>query len=79
MSNFEKPIDILPKTKENYLQISWGSHLKFKDSLLFLKDPKGSSLCELVKDLDSDDLHILRSVFPNNYALLKRKGVFPYD
>ena len=56
-----------------------GPHLEFKDSILFLKDPKGSSLSTLVEDLADDDLNILKTAFPNDYTLLKRKGVFPYD
>lgn len=78
----EGQIDILPVNKEKY--ISFTKHIKdnlvqfrFVDSYRFL----ASGLDKLAKDLP--EYPILRSEFSNlseeQYSLLSRKGVFPYD
>ncbi|XP_078051614.1 uncharacterized protein LOC144477749, partial [Augochlora pura] len=92
---FEGKIDVLPITKEKYISFtkhtnrqrnngpknSQRKHIKFRfiDSFKFLN----SSLDKLSSYLDQSDLHIMRSQFDNlsndDFHLLTRKGVFPYD
>ncbi|XP_024868109.1 uncharacterized protein LOC112452227, partial [Temnothorax curvispinosus] len=89
---FEGKIDVLPITKEKY--ISFTKHVKdttkrsdsqnniklrFIDSYKFLS----ASLAKLSSFLDNDKLKIIRSKFStlsdNDFELLTRKGVFPYE
>lgn len=51
--------------------------LRFLDSYRFMS----SSLDSLTQNLSEGDFHILRSVFSNEneFNLLRRKGVFPYE
>lgn len=76
---------IIPKTKEKYIsfskfiQIADNEYVqvRFLDSFNFL----GASLDKLAKTMHNDDFITLRSHFPNNdqFNLLTRKGVYPYD
>ena len=75
MGNFEEKIDIIPQNVENYLQIKWGKHLVFKDSIQFLN----SSLAKLSDSLNKNEFIHLKHHFGNDYYLLHRKGVFPYE
>lgn len=78
-------IKIIPKTKENYISFSKYLplsneeyvQLRFTDSFKFL----GTSLENLAKTMSKDDFVNLRSWFPNDdeFNLLTRKGVYPYD
>ncbi|XP_043263922.1 uncharacterized protein LOC122404280 [Colletes gigas] len=88
---FEGHIDVLPITKEKY--ISFTKHvedtdesdsqnyikLRFIDSYKFLN----TSLDKLASFLNTDQLKILRSQFgtlsTEDFNLLTRKGVFPYE
>ncbi|XP_071640852.1 uncharacterized protein [Temnothorax longispinosus] len=89
---FEGSIDVLPITKEKY--ISFTKHVKdtaeisdlrsdiqlrFIDSYKFLS----ASLAKLASFLDNDKLKIIRSKFSalsdDDFKLLTRKGVFPYE
>ncbi|XP_071650755.1 uncharacterized protein [Temnothorax longispinosus] len=89
---FEGKIDVLPITKEKY--ISFTKHVKdtterfdsrndiklrFIDSYKFLS----ASLAKLSSFLDNNKLKIIRSKFStlsdNDFELLTRKGVFPYE
>ncbi|XP_071579896.1 uncharacterized protein, partial [Temnothorax nylanderi] len=89
---FEGSIDVLPITKEKY--ISFTKHVKdtaersdsrsdiklrFIDSYKFLS----ASLAKLASFLDKDKLKIIRSKFSalsdDDFKLLTRKGVFPYE
>ncbi|XP_076384328.1 uncharacterized protein LOC117225171 [Megalopta genalis] len=91
---FEGKIDALPLTKEKYISFtkhtkrnndvikkSWKKCIKFRfiDSFKFLN----SSLDKLSSYLDKSDLRIVRSQFNrlsnDDFHLLTRKGVFPYD
>ena len=45
MGKFEEKIDVIPQNIENYLQIKWGKHIIFKDSIQFLN----SSLMKLAE------------------------------
>ncbi len=71
-----KKIDVIPNNMERYVSFSIG-RLKFLDSLQFLP----CSLAELVASMSEDDLHHLRRAFPDveQWKLLSRKGVYPYD
>ncbi|XP_076384444.1 uncharacterized protein LOC143263060 [Megalopta genalis] len=87
-------IDALPLTKEKYISFtkhskrnkdtikkSWKKCIKFRfiDSFKFLN----SSLDKLSSYLDKSDLHIVRRQFNrlsnDDFHLLTRKGVFPYN
>ncbi|EZA55644.1 hypothetical protein X777_04316 [Ooceraea biroi] len=89
-NNFKGTIDLLPITKEKYISftknvneadVPFRNHVKlrFIDSLRYLS----SSLDKLASFLSKDKLKILRSEFSNlsieNFDLLTRKGVFPYE
>ena len=92
-SAFEGQIDQLPVTKERYISFTkhvkgidaenngWKRGLKFRfiDSLKFL----AASLEKLASDLGKERLVILRREFQSlsddQFNLLTRKGVFPYD
>ncbi|KYM96845.1 hypothetical protein ALC62_12487 [Cyphomyrmex costatus] len=87
---YEGQVDLLPITKEKY--ISFAKHvddtiddkkncvqLRFIDSFRFL----ASSLDKLSSFLNKDKLRVLRREFSHlseeNFNLLTRKGVFPYE
>ncbi|KYN12354.1 hypothetical protein ALC57_15467 [Trachymyrmex cornetzi] len=91
-NSFVGRVDLLPTTKEKY--ISFTKHVKatanskrgtdclklrFMDSFKFLN----TSLEKLVSYLDKSKLKIIRSEFSNldaeDFDLLTRKGVFPYE
>ncbi|XP_043267868.1 uncharacterized protein [Venturia canescens] len=87
---FEGKIDLLPLTKEKYISFSKtvksSSHdyrkeirLRFIDSFKFMS----SSLDKLASLLLIDQLKVLKSQFSNishdDFTLLTRKGVFPYE
>ncbi|XP_073831735.1 uncharacterized protein [Musca autumnalis] len=59
------------KKRQNRLE------LRFLDSFRFMP----TSLDKLAKNLPKDDFHAVKSYFPNeeDFTLLTRKGVFPYD
>ncbi|XP_074042580.1 uncharacterized protein [Leptinotarsa decemlineata] len=77
-------VSILPSNKEKYISFTQKdaeTKIKFRfiDSFRFM----GTSLDELVSTLDQNDLEILKKEFSHldeeKFALLTRKGVFPYD
>ncbi|XP_067210017.1 uncharacterized protein [Linepithema humile] len=88
---FEGNIDLLPLTKERYISFTKNVKdtedknskicvkLRFIDSFRFL----GTSLEKLASYLTIDELKISRSEFSylsaENFNLLTRKGVFPYE
>ncbi|KYN04505.1 hypothetical protein ALC62_04627 [Cyphomyrmex costatus] len=90
-TKFQGHVHLLPLTKEKY--ISFTKHVKDtsdKDSrncvkLRFIDSYKllSSSLDKLASYLDKDKLKIVRSEFSNmsdeDFNLLTRKGVFPYE
>jgi hypothetical protein len=67
-------IDIIPNNFERYISFTVG-RLKFLDSMQFLS----CSLAGLAKNMKDEDFANLRCAFPQNYELLSRKGVYPYD
>ena len=75
MGKYSKNIEVIPQNIENYMQIKWGNHLHFKDSVQFLS----SSLDKLSDSLSSDDFIHMKNHFGDNHQLLCKKGVFPYE
>ena len=76
--SFSKKIvvgEFFSKKTQEYIQVK--RELRFVDSLKFMS----SSLDKLVKNLDPDELNILKRFFPceKERKLLERKGVFPYE
>jgi hypothetical protein len=76
-------IGVIANTDEKYMtmtipvileQEKYPWKFKFIDSLQFL----GTSLDKLVKNLEGKLPH-LKSVYPEHYELLSRKGVYPYE
>ena len=88
---FEGHVDVLPITKEKYISFTKNVEdmdesasrnyikLRFIDSYKFLN----TSLDKLASFLNTDKLKILRSEFETlsteDFNLLPRKGVFPYE
>ena len=60
--NDKVSFDILPKTNQEYLSVTYGS-FRFIDSYRFLSD----SLDKIVKNLNEDDFRILKKVFPGKW------------
>ena len=91
----EGDINCIPKTEEKYISFTkkfivdsffnkklWkyvdvNRESRFVDSYKFM----GKTLDKLVKNLDPDELNILKRFFPceEDRKLLSRKGFFPYD
>ena len=74
-----KKLTVIPNHSEKYLSFSVGN-LRFIDSLQFLNE----SLEKLVTNLSKEDaskFEVLASHFPDEdqFQLLLRKGVYPYD
>ncbi|XP_036150881.1 uncharacterized protein LOC118648637 [Monomorium pharaonis] len=90
-NEYEGRVDLLPLNKETYISFTknvsstrekkWHNcvKLRFVDSYKFLNENLG----KLVSYLDRDDLRITRSMFSDlddeDFELLTRKGVFPYE
>ena len=73
-------VGVIPTNTETYISFSaWFGHIRltFLDSFRFLPE----SLAALVSNLDTNQLTITKSHFPaqNEFDLLTRKGVYPYD
>lgn len=84
-------IDVVPQTKETYISFTKkifmqnddeaGKNsyiqLRFLDSYRFL----ASSIDELAKNLSDDECKTIRKAFPRDdeFNLLRKKGVFPYE
>ena len=65
---------IIPETNEEYIAVKYGC-IRFIDSYRFLSE----SLDKLVKNLDEDDLKILKKEFPDKWQYLNKKLAFPYE
>ena len=69
------PFSCLPRNSNKFISLQIGSFI-FKDSYLFLN----KSLDYLTKTIDDNDRISLKQEFgEENYQLLTRKGVYPYD
>ena len=72
--NDKVKFDILPKTNEEYLSVTYGCS-RFIDSYRFLS----MSLDGLVKNLDQDDFKFLKKNFPDKWQCLNKKLAYPYE
>ena len=68
------PFSCLPRNSNKFISVQIGSII-FKDSYLFLD--KG--LDYLTKTIDDIDRILLKQEFGENYQLLTKKGIYPYD
>jgi len=79
----EREIKVIGQTMEKYMQIQWGKHMVFRDSLQFLSASLDSLAQSLAKS-DRTDFERLHAVIADKYPgapveMLERKGVFCYD
>ena len=80
LSKLNGDLTCIPSTEEKYISFSKKIkvdeyQLRFIDSYKFLQ----TSLANLVRNLQPDDFHNTKAVYPQNTDLLTRKGVYPYD
>ena len=77
--NKDRKLSIIPNHSEKYLSFSVGN-LRFIDSLQFLNEPLEALVANLTKE-NAAKFESLASHFPNReeFKLLIRKGVYPYD
>ena len=68
------PFICLPRNSNKFISLQIGSFI-FKDSYLFLN----KSLDYLTGTIDDDDRISLKQEFGENYKLLTKKGIYPYD
>ena len=68
------PFSCLPRKSNKFISLQIGSFI-FKDSYLFLD----KSLDYLTGTIDSIDRISLKQEFGENYQLLTKKGIYPYD
>ena len=68
------PFSCLPRNSNKFISLQIGSFI-FKDSYLFLC----KSLDYLTKTIDDNDRISLKQEFGENYQLLTKKGIYPYD
>ena len=75
-------IEVIGQGMEKYLQLAWGDHLVFKDSLQFMAKSL-ADLAEFLKKAGREKFKEMKSGFstlsPEQYELILRKGVYPYD
>ena len=68
-------VRVIPQNTEKYLSLAVG-RLKFNDSFQFTPQSKDSR----VKTLEDDEFKYSRESFPaQQFNLIKRKAVYPYD
>ena len=70
-------IGVIASNFEKYMGFRLGNHLTFIDSFSFMSQ----SLDRLSSNLTDDAFSYTRGAFPNDeqFRLIKRKGVYPYD
>ena len=68
------PFSCLPRNSNKFISLQIGSFI-FKDSYLFLN----KSLDYLTGTIDDNDRISLKQEFGENYKLLTKKGIYPYD
>ena len=70
------PMPIVPSNIERFLSFSIG-RLQFIDSFQFASE----SLDKLAKNMRDEDLLLTQKAFPDpdQFQLMRQKGVFPYD
>ena len=93
LSGLPGDLSCIPSTEEKYISfskkikvdeyisrrtgetVSVNFEIRFIDSYKFLQ----TSLANLVRNLQPDDFHNTKAIYPQNIELLTRKGVYPYD
>ena len=68
------PFSCLPRNSNKFISLQIGSFI-FKDSYLFLN----KSLGYLTETINDNDRISLKQEFGQNYKLLTKKGIYPYD
>ena len=68
------PFSCLPRNSNKFISLQIGSFI-FKDSYLFLN----KSLDYLTKTIDEDRISLKQEFGEENYQLLTKKGIYPYD
>ena len=68
------PFSCLPRNSNKFISLQIGTFI-FKDSYLFLN----KNLDYLTKTIDDNDRISLKQEFGENYKLLTKKGIYPYD
>ena len=70
-------VGVIASNFEKYIGFNIGKHLTFIDSFSFMSQ----SLDRLSSNLSDDAFSYTREAFPNDeqFTLIKRKGVYPYD
>ena len=72
----EMNINCIPNNMEKYMAFMLGNHLVFLDSFQFMS----SSLDNLIKNLPDEAFKYTKQGFKNEqFNLMKRKGIYPYD
>ena len=73
-------VQIIGQGMEKYLVLQWGNHIEFKDSYQFLNSSLAAQTQNLLAS-GKDNFSLLRTIYPNEeqFGLLLRKGVYPYD
>ena len=69
-------INVIPTNMEKFLSFSIG-RMQFLDSIQFAPE----SLEKLAKTLSDDDMRLTKEAFPDpeQFQLMRKKGVYPYD
>ena len=67
-------LNVIPKTNEEYFSVTYGC-IRFIDIYRFLS----SGLDGFVKTLNEDDFKILKKEFLDNWILLNKELVYPYE
>jgi len=94
LNKVEGDITVIPQTKEKYISltkkinvnfvkdtnneiehINTSFTIRFLDSFRFMP----ASLDELGGNLEKSEMSHIKKTFPNNFELITRKGVFPYE
>jgi hypothetical protein len=79
----DRDIKVIGQNMEKYLQVQWGKHIVFRDSLQFLNSSLEQLVCSLQRSGRQYFTH-LHAVFAEQYPnaavdLVERKGGFCYD
>ena len=74
IGKFGVNINVIPNNMEKYMAFMI-SKLVFIDSLQFLNQ----SLANLAKNLPGEAFHFTKADFPQDFELMRRKGIYPYD
>ena len=73
-------VNIIGQGMERYLVLQWSDHIEFNDSHQFINSSLATQTQNLLK-CGVVNFSLLRKIFPddNEFKLLLRNGVYPYD